>query len=216
MEIKSLNIGLPKTQMFKQKQYRTGIDKKPIQKGWLSKNGFANDGVANTDFHGGEDRAVCFYGFEHYKEWENEFNRFFSLPSFGENLTVAGMDEKSVCIGDVFRIGDAIVQITQGRIPCATISQHNNVDIFLNRIIETCKTGYFARVLEEGMIEKDSKIKLLERHPLKINIHFAIETFFHHLTEERIMKILQVDELAEDMRNKFMKRLIKLQASTER
>jgi len=210
MEIKSLNIGLPKTQIFRQKQYKTAIDKKPIEKGWLSKKGFANDGVANTAFHGGEDRAVCFYVFEHYQEWEKEFNRELSLPSFGENITVSGMDEKSICIGDVYRIGDAIVQITQGRIPCATISQHNNVDVFLQRIIETCKTGYFARVLEEGMITNKSTIKLLEQHPLNVSVHFTIETFFHRLEKERIEKILQVNALAKDMQNKFSKRLLTL------
>lgn len=213
MEIKSLNIGLPKIQNFQQRQYRTAIDKKPIQKGWLTKNGFVNDGVANTDFHGGEDRAVCFYVFEHYKEWEKEFNRDLPLPSFGENLTVAGMDEKSVCIGDIFQIGDSVVQITQGRIPCATISQHNNVDVFLKRVIETCKTGYFARVLQEGMITNESKIILLKRHLLKISVHFTIDTFFHCMEEERIEKILQVKELANVMRNKLTKRLLKLKAN---
>lgn len=210
MEIKSLNIGLPKTQVLRQKQYTTGIDKKPVQKVWLSKNGFADDGVANTDFHGGTDRAVCFYVYEHYKEWEQEFNRVLPFPSFGENLTVSGMDEKDICIGDIFQIGEAVVQITQGRIPCATISQHNNIDSFLPRIIDTCRTGYFARVLKEGMITNGSKIMLINQHPLKVNVHFTIETFFHCLEEERINKILQVNELAAVMRNKFIKRLLKL------
>lgn len=210
MEIKSLNIGLPKTQMFRQEQYMTGIDKKPIQRGWLSKNGFENDGVANTDFHGGPDRAVCFYVFEHYKDWEQEFNCVLPFPSFGENITVSGMDEKNICIGDIFQIGEAVIQITQGRIPCATISKHNNIDVFLQRIIESCRTGYFARVLKEGMIANDSKIILLNEHPLKVSVKFTIETFFHCLEEERIKKILQVNELAEAMRNKFSKRLLKL------
>ncbi|MBS4173142.1 MOSC domain-containing protein [Bacillus sp. FJAT-49736] len=210
MKIESLNIGLPKTAKYREKEYMTGIDKKAVSEAWLSKNGFFDDGVANTDFHGGADRAVCFYVLEHYKEWEGEFKRSFSKPSFGENLTVSGMDEKSICIGDIFQIGEAIVQITQGRIPCATISKHNDKEELLKRIIETCRTGYFARVIKEGMIEKDSEIQLLESHPLKIDVHFLIETFFHQLTEERIRKILEINELAEDMRQKFTNRLLKM------
>jgi MOSC domain-containing protein YiiM len=211
MKIISLNTGMPKETSFKQKVYRTGIDKRPTQKVLLSKHGFAGDGVANTDFHGGPDRAVCFYAYEHYMEWEQEFNQSFPIPSFGENLTVIGMSEKNICIGDIIQIGDAVVQITQGRIPCSTISQHNHIDLLLKRIINTCHTGYFARVLKEGYIQQDSQMMIVNRHPLEVDVHFTIETFFHQPEKNRIEQILKVTELAEVMRDKFTKKLLKLQ-----
>ena len=122
MKIIRLNIGKPKISTYKSKEFLTGIGKKSISEALLLKDQFVGDGVANPAFHGGPDRAVCFYPYEHYKQWEEEFNKILSIPAFGENLTVSGMLEKDICIGDIFQIGDTIVQITQGRVPCSTIS----------------------------------------------------------------------------------------------
>ena len=70
--------------------------------------------------------------------------------AFGENITATGMLEEQVYIGDIFKIGDTILQVTQGRVPCATISEYNQEKQFLKKVVETTLTGYFFRVLEAG------------------------------------------------------------------
>ncbi|MGE6259605.1 MOSC domain-containing protein [Heyndrickxia sporothermodurans] len=209
MRIISLNIGKPKLILCKEKEFVSGISKKSIQKARLNSNCFDDDDVANLNFHGGPDRAVCFYPYEHYQLWENESGLKLSIPAFGENLTVSGMLEKNVCIGDIYQIGEAVIQITQGRIPCSTISKFNSNNELLKKLIETCYTGYFARVLKEGMINAESEIVLIDRHPLKISVFETMNTLFHQNNNiESIRKILQIEELALVMKEKFNNKLM--------
>lgn len=184
----------------------TAICKDPVSEAVLTKEGFSGDGVADLQHHGGVDRAVCFYPYEHYGMWEKEFNVKLPASALGENLTVTGMLEEEVCIGDIYQIGDAVVQITQGRVPCSTISIRNGVNTFLKRIVETCYTGYFGRVMEEGTIRTDSKLTLLERHPEQVSVLFANQTLFHdQKNRDAIRKILGVKELASVWRTKLEK-----------
>ncbi|MCM3236682.1 MOSC domain-containing protein [Heyndrickxia oleronia] len=210
MKIIRLNIGKPKISSYKSKEFLTGIGKESISEALLLKDQFVGDGVANPAFHGGPDRAVCFYPYEHYKQWEEEFNKTLSIPAFGENLTVSGMLEKDICIGDIFQIGDTIVQITQGRVPCSTISKYNSLDSLLKRTVDTCYTGYFARVLKEGMIREDSSIKLIKRHPMQVSVYDTMNALFFGDHVQSMEKIIEVPELADAMRNSFLKKLNKL------
>ena len=205
----NLSIGLPQKLVYgNNKEMETGIYKLSTEKALLTKNGFSGDGVANLKFHGGPDRAVCFYPYEHYVQWEREFNRPLPSSAFGENVTASHMLEEDVFIGNIYQLGEAVIQITQGRIPCSTINKRTNNDLILDRLIETGFTGYFARVLEEGIVDKDSPITLLETHPKQVSVLFANETYFHKQKDvERIHTILEVDELANDWRERLTKRL---------
>ena len=98
--------------------------------------------------------------------------------AFGENLTVTNMLEADVCIGDIYKIGDAVIQITQGRIPCSTIDRYTEANTLLKRLIETGYTGFLARVLEEGTICADSTIELVEKHPARISVLYCNEVYF--------------------------------------
>jgi MOSC domain-containing protein YiiM len=208
IQIKNLAIGKPKEFDWNDKKGISAIGKTSTETLQLLKSGFVGDDVANHEFHGGFDRAVCLYPFEHYVNWENEFQTKLKLPAFGENMTVAGMLEDQVCIGDVYQAGDAVLQITQGRIPCSTISNYNGVDKFLMRIVATNKTGYFFRVLEEGAISMESTIKLIEKHPMGVTVFSANQVMFHDQKNKKaIGKILQVKELAEVWREKFTRML---------
>lgn len=197
-EILFLNVGMPEVRSWNGKQEQSAIAKKSVSEAHLSKEALFGDGVAATEFHGGPDRALCFYPVEHYAQWSSEFGSELSAPSFGENISARGMKEDDVYIGDIYRLGNATVQISQGRIPCSKISKNNNIDQLLKRVVETCYTGYFFRVLEEGMIYSDSKITLLERKQNSFSILRANELFFHQKNDyQAIEKLLEVDELAE-------------------
>lgn len=197
----SLNVGEPKEYLFNGKAEKTGIGKKPVVSANLHKLGFDNDQVASTEYHGGVDRAVCLYPYEHYEQWEKEFNIKLPLPAFGENLTATGMLEKDIYIGDTFEIGTAVIQVTQGRVPCAKISKFNGVDL-LSRIVESCYTGYLFRVLEEGVIHDDSTIKLVDRVQEEYSILEANQIMLHDRKNvEAIEEMLQIKELATVWKN---------------
>ena len=168
----------------------SGIRKETVAEAFLTKEGFRGDGVADVRFHGGADRAVCVYPYEHYVQWEKEFGEPLPPSSFGENLTVSNMLESDVHIGDIFRLGDAVIQVTQSRIPCSTITKRTNLPFLLKRMVETGYTGYLCRVLEEGIVREDSEITLLERHPAQVSVLFTNQIYIHN-PKDKIVKALK-------------------------
>lgn len=197
MQIHKLAVGGIKTYEWKNAITESAIGKTEVDEVLLKINGFEGDTVAATEFHGGPDRAVCLYPLEHYSLWKSEFNVRLNPPSFGENISILGMKEEEVFIGDTFQLGDAVIQVSQGRIPCAKISKFNQIDGLLNRVVETGFTGYFFRVLKEGKVNSNSEIKLLSRNEHQISILFANQIYFRERSnKEAIEKILKVDELA--------------------
>ncbi|NWQ39567.1 MOSC domain-containing protein [Bacillus sp. EB106-08-02-XG196] len=206
--------GLPKNRVYKNEAYVSGIWKEQSDELVVGFAQIKGDQVANPEYHGGSDRVVCVYPFEHYAHWESVFDRILTPSAFGENLTVLGMKEDQVCIGDVFQIGEAVLQVSQGRYPCSTINKRNNNNLLLKRIIETGYTGYFFRVLEEGKITADSQIKKLLSHPEQITVSSIHHLYFHNPSPsiEMIDKILGVKELAGQWRKYLLDLKEKIQS----
>ncbi len=209
IEIVNFAIGLPKNMTYdNEKVMNTGICKDKVDEAFLTKEGFLGDGVGDLKHHGGLDRAVCVYPHEHYSLWEKEFNTSLPPAAFGENLTVINMLEQDVHIGDIFQLGEAVIQITQGRIPCDTINKRTNIHTLLKRIVETGYTGYLCRVLKEGTVTTNSKLELIERHSHQVSVLFGNQLYFHQPTNiEGIKKVLAVKELANRWREKLTNRL---------
>jgi MOSC domain-containing protein YiiM len=214
-KIHNLSVGTPKTLKYGNgKEMQSAIEKQAVERVFLAHEGFHGDQVADLKHHGGPERAVCIYPAEHYPLWEEEFQKPLPPATFGENLTVSGMLEQDVYIGDIFRIGDAVIQVTQGRVPCQTIDRRLEMTPLMKRMVKTGFTGYLCRVLEEGEIRADSDIELIERHPEQISVLYTNEVNFHRAKDiEAMTKILKVDALAEEWRKHFEKRLEKLTAS---
>ncbi|MBP2239545.1 MOSC domain-containing protein YiiM [Cytobacillus eiseniae] len=204
----SLNIGRANLHVWKGKTENSAIGKKGIEEAVLKKNGFIGDYVANREFHGGPERAVCLYPYEHYLLWEKEYNQTFRMPAFGENICVENMLEKDVYIGDTFSFGDAIIQVSQGRIPCSTISKHNRIDSLLGRIVETGFTGYFFRVLQEGEVTDKSNLTLIDRKQENFSVLNGNMLMFHDRKNKKaIEEFLQIEELAIVWREKLLRML---------
>nr|WP_245349941.1 MOSC domain-containing protein [Cytobacillus eiseniae] len=194
--------------VWKGKTENSAIGKKGIEEAVLKKNGFIGDYVANREFHGGPERAVCLYPYEHYLLWEKEYNQTFRMPAFGENICVENMLEKDVYIGDTFSFGDAIIQVSQGRIPCSTISKHNRIDSLLGRIVETGFTGYFFRVLQEGEVTDKSNLTLIDRKQENFSVLNGNMLMFHDRKNKKaIEEFLQIEELAIVWREKLLRML---------
>ena len=137
----------------------------------LTSLGFAGDAVGDPTVHGGLDKAVHFYPVEHYAAWADDFRKAHAEPhpllgklgGFGENVAASGMTEELVCIGDRFRIGCALVEISQGRQPCWKIDHHFGVKGMTAGVIHTGRSGYYFRVIDEGKVSLGDAIEQVER-----------------------------------------------------
>lgn len=125
------------------------------------------DMQANLKAHGGPDRAVLAYAAGHYPRWREAYaGHDFPFGSFGENFTVEGLDEETVCVGDVYRIGGATLQVTMPRTPCPKIDRRTGIDGILKQVMATRRIGWLHRVLEEGDVTSGDAVALVERpHP---------------------------------------------------
>jgi MOSC domain-containing protein YiiM len=154
MKIVSLNVGLPQTVLWKDQEVSTAIFKVPV-KGSVRLRQLNLDGDRQADLrvHGGKVKAVYAYPSEHYAFWRNELPDM-NLPwgMFGENLTTEGLLEQSTQIGDRFRIGTAVVMVTQPRLPCFKLGIKFGRDDILKRFLESNRSGVYFSVEEEGSI----------------------------------------------------------------
>jgi MOSC domain-containing protein YiiM len=203
--IQSLNIGLPKQEFFQGKEFLTGICKKPVAGTvLLSKQGFAGDGVGDRKHHGGEDKAACAYSLDHYPYWRSVLGITMPEAAFGENLTVEGMQEAEVCIGDVYRIGTAEVQVSQPRQPCGTLAARFGKADFVKMVVDSGRTGFYFRVLAEGLVQAGDTISLVERDPRSVSIAFANHIFHHDRRDrEGIKKVLSLPALSASWQRSF-------------
>jgi MOSC domain-containing protein YiiM len=146
----------------------SGVFKEPVAGPvWIGSTNLAGDAQADRKHHGGPERAVNVYSADHFPDWRVRLARpDLTSGAFGENLTVAGLDEESVCIGDIFAIGDVRVQVTQAREPCWKLARKWNVKDLARQVEQLRRTGWYMRVLREGHVEAGLPITLIARpHP---------------------------------------------------
>lgn len=129
--------------------------------------GLDGDQQADTEVHGGPDMAVCCYPYAHYARWREEYGAAAKGPGgFGENLTVEGLDEESLCIGDVLRAGTVTLEVASPRGPCANISRWWDQPGMLQRVRDTGRTGWYLRVLAPGALAAgDAVERIAGPHP---------------------------------------------------
>jgi MOSC domain-containing protein YiiM len=169
---------------------------------WLGKENLQGDGQADPKHHGGPERAVLAYAEEHYTFWRHALN----LPdmtegSLGENFVVAGITEKDVCIGDVYSIGEALIQVSQPRLPCWKLARRWKVkDLALQAQI-TGRTGWFFRVLKEGFVEPGQALDLVDRPYPEWTVE-AVNSIRHSrdVSNETLLRLASCPLLADSWR----------------
>lgn len=162
--IVSINVGMPDVIMNKGKEVATGINKNPIGREiYLGRLNLEGDGQADLEHHGGPDKAVCVYPSEHFPYWEQVLGRAFAPGAFGENLTTRGLLEADLRIGDVFRLHEAFVQVTQPRQPCYKLSVKYDWPKLPLLIQQTGYSGYYFRVVEAGNVHPQARLVLQDR-----------------------------------------------------
>ncbi|MCE7791650.1 MOSC domain-containing protein [Salipaludibacillus sp. CUR1] len=193
----SLNVGTPKTLNGLGKSVETAIVKEPVDSEiFLSKEQLEGDQQADQKNHGGPDKAICVYPFDHYPFWEEELGKKLLPGAFGENLTVKGLIEEAVCIGDLFQWGEAQVQVSQPRKPCHKLAKRLESEELPKRVAETGKTGFYLRVLKEGMVSESTPLQLIKRYS-EISIARVNNVYYEHQYDESlIQEVIAVPELA--------------------
>ncbi|MBU8905029.1 MOSC domain-containing protein [Desertibacillus haloalkaliphilus] len=215
IEIVSVNVGQPQWLRSERGDVETGFIKTPVDGPvYLSKENLAGDRQADMKNHGGIDKAVCVYSYDHYHYWERELGIQLEASAFGENLTVRGLTEADVCIGDVFQLGGAVVQVSQPRQPCYKIARVHKLENLPQRVQQTGYSGFYFRVLEEGHVSKHSRLVVKERHKSGVSIAFANQTMYHDKeNQQALKKLVNVEELAASWKKPLLQRLEKLEAN---
>jgi ferredoxin-NADP reductase/MOSC domain-containing protein YiiM len=181
VKLLSVNVSLPKQVPYNGTIITTGIFKEPVN-GRVTVNALniEGDGQADRKVHGGRDMAVYAYPFEHYKFWEETLGRSFPFGQFGENLTVEGLSEETVRVGDLFRVGGVLLQVTQPRVPCYKLALRMGEGAdFPKRFQDSGRLGFYLRVIEEGEIGAGDVIEPVDTDGRSVTIAEFIRTYLH-------------------------------------
>ena len=146
---------------------RSGIDKHPLAgEVRIGELGIVGDEQGDLRVHGGPDKALHHYAFEHYASWRAELGALPLLQAagaFGENLSTRGFDETSICLGDRFRLGSALLEVSQGRQPCWKLNDRFGVADMARRVQDSGRSGWYYRVLQAGSARAGDLLRLIER-----------------------------------------------------
>ena len=206
----SLQVGQPQALETDGAKWRSAIYKTPVAgRVLLGETNLSGDKQANLKYHGGPDKAVCAFPAEHFSQWQAELGlgEEFGYGAFGENFTLSGMDEANVCIGDIYVVGTAKVQVSQPRQPCINLARKWNYSVFPERLVEMGHTGYYLRVLQPGEVGAGDSVILLERPNPEITIQFTNSAKYRKVGGvERARLLAALPELAEEWRRPFRNR----------
>jgi MOSC domain-containing protein YiiM len=160
----SLNVGRPAYQP-EGEPWTSGIYKSPVSgRIALSSTNLAGDGQADLNVHGGPDKAVCVYSADHYPFWREQLGVLECGPAwFGENFSVERQSEHDVAVGDIYRIGTALVQISQPRAPCWKLGRRWGRLDMPKLVLQSGRTGWYLRVMESGAVESGDILTLVDR-----------------------------------------------------
>lgn len=181
--IKSIQVGkivLLDSQDDTAKKCLSGFNKNEFcDKIFVGIDGVVGDEIADTKHHGGKEKAIFANSFENYEIWMSFLGKN-ELPygALGENLTISGLDEKTVCVGDIHKIGDTLLQVSQPRKPCFKISKRWQNKDFAKEIFKSKKTGWYYRVLQTGYINKNDTIQIIQKDKQHLSIYEINSAFY--------------------------------------
>jgi MOSC domain-containing protein YiiM len=211
---------------------KSGIDKRPVGRPlMLGSEGFEGDEQADRRVHGGPEKAVHHYPYDHYAAWRADFGLakpgvshprtpvgyldmkepggLLTAPgAFGENVSTRGLTEADVAVGDIFRLGEALVQVSQGRQPCWKLSRRFGVQDMARRVQETGRTGWYYRVLQPGLVATGDALERIDR----VAPEWTLQRLWHALYVDRLnlaelQGIAALEVLADGWRRYAIRRL---------
>lgn len=202
-----------RAQPFTRPGSRSGIAKAPRQ-GPLAVTalGLAGDEQGDLRVHGGVEKAIHHYPREHYAAWRRELGEHPLLEqpgAFGENFSTTGWTEGDVCLGDVIRAGSALLQVSQGRMPCWKLSDRFGIADLALRVQESGRTGWYYRVIEEGMVRAGDPLQLVERAHADWSLSRLSAVLFDRRVEPELLRECLALPLVPSWRRTLERRLEK-------
>jgi MOSC domain-containing protein YiiM len=217
-QLVSLNVSLPKPVEQDGEIVWTGIFKEPVSgRVLLRRLNLDGDRQADLSVHGGIDKAVYAYPAEHYEHWNRVLGRDLPFGQFGENFTVTGMLEADTSIGDVYRVGTAVVQVTQPRTPCFKLGIRMGDRRFLKPFLASGRTGFYLRVVEEGEVGAGDVIELVRADPAGVTVAEILRLGYEDTDDlEGARRAAAVEALSQGWREWFTTRAANKMASPAR
>jgi MOSC domain-containing protein YiiM len=214
MKIISLNVGLPRRVVHHDREVLTAIFKFPVE-GPRMLHGLNLDGDRQADLavHGGRNKAVYAYPSEHYSYWREQLPGVdFSWGHFGENLTTEGLREQDALIGDVYRVGQAIVKVTQPRMPCYKLGIRFGRDDMVKRFLASGRSGIYFSVLEQGLVNVGDAIEKISSQPDGISIADINRAYAHTRDNvELVRRIVSAQVLPRGLQQDFTDALAEIE-----
>jgi len=213
MKLISVNIGLPRLVMQNGDPVSTGIFKTPFTgRVMLRTLNLDGDRQADLSVHGGPSKAVYVYPSEHYEYWKRELPEM-ALPwgMFGENFTSAGLSESELNIGDKFRVGSAVVMVTEPRMPCYKLGIKFGRPDIVKRFLASERTGFYFAVIQEGEVGAGDEIQLIEASKDNVKVSDITRLYTREKHNVALLRrAAEVETLPESWRGYFRNRLEKL------
>lgn len=190
-------------------EWRSGIVKRRVDGPvWLSALGLEGDGQADLRNHGGPERAVNLYPAEHYDFWRQTPGlEGMHGGAFGENFTTQGLLETTACLGDIFRVSEAVVEISQPRGPCYKLDRRWKVADLSQRAEQTRRFGWYFRVIQEGHVQAGSEMVLLKRPHPRWTIERVWNVAFDPQRLEELRELVAIPALSEGWRTRLAKKI---------
>jgi MOSC domain-containing protein YiiM len=216
MKLLSVNVGLPREVAYSDRRGRsktttTAIFKQPVA-GRIALRTLNLDGDRQADLvgHGGVHKAVYVFASESYRYWEQQLGRADFAPAgqFGENFTTEGLIDDQVAVGDVFGIGDALVEVTQPRVPCFKLGILMGIPDFQKRFSETCRVGFYFKVLQEGDVGAEDLFQQVGAASVRMTVGAMYRLLYFepdNLTDAE--KALEIEALSPGWRQSFADRV---------
>ena len=214
MKLIAVNVGMPRTVVWKGKSVTTGIYKQSVH-GRIALRTLNLDGDRQADptVHGGPSKAIYAYPAEHYDFWRRELPGT-ELPwgSFGENFTTEGLHEDAVCIGDRFGIGTAAVVVTEPRLPCYKLAGRFRRQDLIKRFLASGRTGFYFAVAREGEVGAGDRIQRLARDPHGVTVADITRLYARDKKNLALLRrAVEAEALPESWRVYFAERIAKLE-----
>ena len=214
MKLLSVNVSQPKEVSYNGQRIKTGIFKEPVSgRTMMRRLNLDGDGQGDPSVHGGIHKAVYIYPIEHYDYWKGELGRDdLAYGKFGENLTVEGMLEDTVHIGDVFRIGEALVEVSQPRVPCFKLGIKMRDPQIVKPFLQSERVGFYVRVLEEGTVGAGDVIERTRVGEGQMTVKEIVHLRHFDITNmEAAEKAANLPALTPSWRESFEETLVKSQ-----
>jgi MOSC domain-containing protein YiiM len=211
MKVISTNIGASTTIEWNGKKEQTGIFKYPTNKSiFLNSEDVDNDIVIDRKHHGGVNKACYLYAADQYDYWKNLYpNLEWNWGMFGENLTIEGLDESQLRIGDIYKLGSALVQITQPREPCYKLGVKFQDQKIIKQFVKHNYPGTYVKILKTGSVTTGDKMILETQSANALTINLYYEFLFAKEKDQKTIELILKNEALPEYKKEKVRKLYK-------